>query len=62
MTNKDVIIKSVKFIEKNLNNDIEVFQVAKEVCYSLYHFILLQGWLLEALPENRSQVRKYNLM
>ncbi len=41
MTNREVILKSINFIENNLRNEITVMDISKEVCYSLYHFIRL---------------------
>ncbi len=41
MTNKETILKTIKFIELNLMSDINVSDIAKEGCYSLYHFIRL---------------------
>ncbi len=41
MTNKDSIIKTIRFIEENLKSDIGVMDIAREGCYSLYHFIRL---------------------
>jgi AraC family transcriptional regulator len=58
MTNKDVILKSTKFIESNLKNDINVFEVSKEVCYSLYHFIRLFQSITGFSPKNYIQQRR----
>lgn len=41
MTNKETILKTIQFIEKNLKSDISVLDIAREGCYSLYHFIRL---------------------
>jgi len=41
MTNKETILKTVRFIESNLRADIGVIDIAREGCYSLYHFIRL---------------------
>ena len=41
MTNKDSILKTIGFIEKNLKSDISVLNIAQEGCCSLYHFIRL---------------------
>jgi AraC family transcriptional regulator len=41
MTNKDIILKSVQYIEENLKEEISVLDMAKSVYYSLYHFIRL---------------------
>ena len=36
-----IIQKAIDFIEKNLTNDISVFDISREAGYSLYHFIRL---------------------
>ena len=41
MTNKETILKSVQYIEKNLKEEITVLDMADSVYYSLYHFIRL---------------------
>jgi len=41
MTNKDTILKTVTFIENNLRSEIGLIDIAREGCYSLYHFIRL---------------------
>ncbi|UII77838.1 AraC family transcriptional regulator [Flagellimonas sp. HMM57] len=41
MTNKETILKTIDFIESNLTSDINVSDIAKEGCYSLYHFTRL---------------------
>ncbi len=41
MSNQDVIIRSIQFIEGNLKNDLSVVDVSKNAGYSLYHFIRL---------------------
>lgn len=58
MTNKEVILKSVRFIELNLKNDINVFEVSREVCYSLYHFIRLFQSITGFSPKNYIQQRR----
>ena len=58
MTNKQVILKSTSFIESNLKNDINVFEVSKEVCYSLYHFIRLFQSITGFSPRNYIQQRR----
>ncbi len=35
----DSILQAINFIEENLQNDINVQDVANKACYSLYHFI-----------------------
>jgi AraC family transcriptional regulator len=58
MTNKEVILKSVKFIEENLKAEIDVFKVSREVCYSLYHFIRLFQSITGFSPKNYIQQRR----
>jgi AraC family transcriptional regulator len=58
MTNKEVILKSIRFIELNLKNDINVFEVSREVCYSLYHFIRLFQSITGFSPKNYIQQRR----
>lgn len=58
MTNKDVILKSVQFIESNLKEEIDVFKVSREVCYSLYHFIRLFQSITGFSPKNYIQQRR----
>jgi AraC family transcriptional regulator len=58
MTNKDVILKSVQFIESNLKTEIDVFKVSREVCYSLYHFIRLFQSVTGYSPKNYIQQRR----
>lgn len=58
MTNKDVILKSITYIENNLKTEITVFKVAQEVCYSLYHFIRLFQSITGFSPKNYIQQRR----
>ena len=58
MTNKDVILKAVQFIEKNLKSEIDVFRVSNEVCYSLYHFMRLFQSITGYSPKNYIQQRR----
>lgn len=58
MTNKEVILKSIKYIEANLKNGIDVFDVSQEVCYSLYHFIRLFQSITGFSPKNYIQQRR----
>jgi AraC family transcriptional regulator len=58
MTNKEVILKSVKYIEENLKSEIDVFKVSQEVCYSLYHFIRLFQSITGFSPKNYIQQRR----
>lgn len=58
MTNKEVILKSTQFIESNLKTDINVLEVSREVCYSLYHFIRLFQSITGFSPKNYIQQRR----
>jgi AraC family transcriptional regulator len=58
MTNKEVIIKSVNYIECNLKEEIDVFKVSREVCFSLYHFIRLFQNITGFSPKNYIQQRR----
>ncbi len=58
MTNKEVILKAVAYIEANLKNEIDVFCVSNEVCYSLYHFIRLFQSITGFSPKNYIQQRR----
>ncbi len=58
MTNKEVIYKATQFIEKNLKEDIDVFAVSQEVCYSLYHFIRLFQHTTGFSPKSYIQKRR----
>lgn len=58
MTNKEVVLKAVQFIENNLKTEIDVFRVANEVCYSLYHFIRLFQSITRYSPKNYIQQRR----
>ena len=58
MTNKDVIIKAIDYIEDNLKTDINVFKVSQKVCYSLYHFIRLFQSISGFSPKNYIQQRR----
>jgi len=39
MTNKENILRGIRYIESNLKSDIQVSDIARESCCSLYHFI-----------------------
>ena len=41
MTNKETILKTIDFIEANIKTELSVLDIAREGCYSLYHFIRL---------------------
>ena len=58
MTNREIILKSVQFIEKNLKQEITVLDVAQEVCYSLYHFIRLFQSITGFSPKSYIQQRR----
>jgi AraC family transcriptional regulator len=58
MTNKDVILKAITYIENNLKTEIDVFKVSQEVCYSLYHFIRLFQSISGFTPNNYIQQRR----
>lgn len=58
MTNKEVILKSVQYIESNLKTEIDVFKVSQEACYSLYHFIRLFQSITGFSPKNYIQQRR----
>jgi AraC family transcriptional regulator len=58
MTNKEVILKSVGYIENNLKTELDVFKVSREVCYSLYHFIRLFQSITGYSPKNYIQQRR----
>jgi AraC family transcriptional regulator len=58
MTNKEVILKSVQYIESNLKSELDVFIVSQEVCYSLYHFIRLFQSITGFSPKNYIQQRR----
>ncbi len=58
MTNKEVILKAIAYIDANLKNEIDVFGVSQEVCYSLYHFIRLFQSITGFSPNNYIQHRR----
>jgi AraC family transcriptional regulator len=58
MTNKDVILKSIRYIEENLKSEITVLSCAQEVCYSLYHYIRLFQSVTGYSPKNYIQQRR----
>ena len=51
-------LKSIQFIESNLKKEIDVLTVAREVCYSLYHFIRLFQSITGYSPKNYIQQRR----
>jgi AraC family transcriptional regulator len=58
MNNKDVILKSVRYIEENLKNEITVMDAANSVYYSLYHFIRLFQSITGFSPKTYIQQRR----
>lgn len=58
MTNKEVILKAIAYIEGNLRTELDVFKVSREVCYSLYHFIRLFQSITGFTPKNYIQLRR----
>jgi AraC family transcriptional regulator len=58
MTIKEIILKSVSYIEQNLQKEIDVFEVSKEVCYSLYHFTRLFQSITGYSPKSYIQQRR----
>ena len=58
MTNKEVILNAVQFIEGHLKKEITVLEIAQEVCYSLYHFIRLFQSVTSHSPHHYLQHRR----
>lgn len=58
MTNKDIILTSVRFIEENLKEEISVLDIANSVYYSLYHFIRLFQSVTAYSPKMYLQQRR----
>ena len=58
MNNKNVILKSVQYIEANLKEDISVMDIARSVHYSLYHFIRLFHSVTGFPPKTYLQQRR----
>lgn len=58
MTNKEIILKAITYIENNLKTELSVFKVSQEVCYSLYHFIRLFQSVTGNSPKNYIQQRR----
>ncbi|MBN2091838.1 helix-turn-helix transcriptional regulator, partial [candidate division KSB1 bacterium] len=58
MTNKEIILKSVQFIEDNLKEEINVLDMANSVYYSLYHFIRLFQSVTGYSPRTYLQQRR----
>ncbi len=58
MTNKEIILKSVQYIEKNLKKELNVLDIANSVHYSLYHFIRLFASVTGFSPKTYLQQRR----
>lgn len=58
MTNKEIILKSINYIEQNLKSEIDGMQVSQHVCYSLYHFIRLFQSVTGFSPKSYIQQRR----
>ena len=58
MNNKDIILKSVQYIEENLKEEINVLDMANSVHYSLYHFIRLFQSVTGFYPKTYLQQRR----
>lgn len=58
MINKDMILKSIRFIETNLKEEINVIDMANSVHYSLYHFIRLFQSVTGYSPKTYLQLRR----
>ena len=56
--NKDIILKSVQYIEENLKEEISVLDMANSVYYSLYHFIRLFQSVSGFSPKTYLQQRR----
>lgn len=52
MSNQDVIVRSIQFIEGNLKNDLSVVDVSQNAGYSLYHFSRLFHGITGHSPKN----------
>jgi AraC family transcriptional regulator len=58
MTNKEIVLKAVNYIEENLNEDIDGLRVSQHVCYSLYHFMRLFQSITGFSPKSYIQQRR----
>lgn len=58
MTNKDIILDAVNYIENNLKEELSVLNIAHKVNYSLYHFIRLFHSVTGYSPKNYLQLRR----
>ncbi len=52
MSNQDIILKAVQFIEANLQNEISVLDISLEVGYSLFHFSRLFHGVIGHTPKD----------
>jgi AraC family transcriptional regulator len=58
MTNKDIILKAVQYIEDHLKAEISTLDIANSVFYSLYHFIRLFQSITGVSPGTYLQQRR----
>ena len=58
MTNRESILRSIRYIEANLGESIPVSDVAREAGYSLYHFIRLFSAITGFTPKDYILHRK----
>jgi len=58
MTNQEIILKAVNYIEENLDEEIDGLCVSQQVCYSLYHFIRLFQSVTGFSPKSYIQQRR----
>ncbi len=58
MTNKDIILNAIQYIETNLKEEISVLDIANSVYYSLYHFIRLFQSITGFSPKTYLQQRR----
>ncbi len=58
MSNKDIILRAIEFIEINLKSDLRVIDCSNQVNYSLYHFIRLFQNITGFSPKSYIQQRR----
>lgn len=58
MTNLELILQAVEIVENNLKSDLNVADLAKQVGYSLYHFIRLFQGVTGSTPKEYINQRK----
>ena len=58
MSNRDVVLKAIRFIEANLKNELCVIDCSNHVHYSLYHFIRLFQNITGFSPKSYIQQRR----